>query len=110
MTNLKETIIQISLILLAAAVVILAIMPLENTNWADSIRNDAAVADDAIQSDQAQREGFNGEGAEPQIGGAIAYVASFIKIILFMGIPGLITLGVLRLTHRKQNQIVKGAT
>ena len=105
MTNFRETSIQIIIIILAAAAVILAIIPLENTSWAESLRTEMAIEEGG---EGLQQEGFRGESGEPQIGGPITYVGSFIKIMLFMGIPGLITIGVLRLTNRKPKPIAGG--
>lgn len=61
---------QVCIILFASLIVVVLSLPLANSEWA---------------------EGFGDEGGEPSAG--MAWVASFMKEAIFMGVPALITLG-----------------
>lgn len=83
MKMLKPTMI----ILIAATLVILATLPLAQTEWADGLRE--AFAN--------QLEGTEkGEGPSS----ALRYVLPFVKELLFIGIPGAILIVILRLKKR----------
>jgi hypothetical protein len=83
-------------VLVASAVIIVAILPLGNTDWADSFRGAPSV--------EAENAPVVGEGEETPLIGIVRAVDAFLKVVLFMGIPALITLGVLRRVSRKPNQ------
>ncbi len=83
MPTLRESLTSTLVIIIASAIVIFLIAPLDATEWASSMR-----------------AGAGEEGGEGMPGGIFGLVAAFIKITLLMGIPGLITLGVRRLSRR----------
>lgn len=96
MSKAKQLFIPMLGVLVASAVIIMAILPLGNTGWADSFRG--------VPSIEAENAPVVGEGEEAPLQGIVRTVDAFLKVILFMGIPALITLGVLRRVSRKPNQ------
>ncbi|MEM7346040.1 MAG: hypothetical protein AAF485_17510 [Chloroflexota bacterium] len=77
----KETLMPIVIILIASAIVVAAVLPLAQTEWADGFRTEATV--------ETSEEGFEGEDG-PTIGIAI-YILPLLKVIIFMGVGGLLT-------------------
>lgn len=85
-----QTIKQILIIILASMIMMALFMPLGQTEWAENMRNGFGA------------DGVGGEGREDPEGmrempTAVGFIAGFIKEIVVMGIPALITLGVLKL-------------
>jgi hypothetical protein len=99
MSFVKESFIPTLIILAAAALVVLASIPLAQTDWAEGFRS-----------------GFGGEGAEQvaEAGdgereggdmGAFIYLAPLIKVTILMGIGGLLTAlvwGIIKLVSRSK--------
>lgn len=84
---------QILIILLASVIVMALFMPLAQTEWAESMRNGFGAETDGMSA-----EGRKGPEGMPA---AVGFIAGFIKEIVVMGIPALITLGVLRIIRRR---------
>ncbi|MFK7769695.1 MAG: hypothetical protein AB8B55_20980 [Mariniblastus sp.] len=100
MPSLKETAWAIVFITLASAILIFAVAQLGNSGWADSVRADALAGG---KGGHGHAYSETGKSFSPLI--FIAIVAgSLLKIVFALGIPGLITLGVLRFTRRKRKR------
>ena len=84
---------QILMIILASMIVIALFLPLAQTEWADGMRSGVGQAAEGIE-----REGRQGPGDMPA---GIGFIAVFIKEIVIMGIPALITLGLLKIIKRR---------
>ena len=80
------------IILAASLIVALAILPLANTEFADSIRADTVTEGEGVE--------MGGEEGSREMPGAIRYVAGFIKEFLLMGVAGVITYTILRIVRR----------
>lgn len=87
-----QTIKQILVIVFASAIVMALFMPLAQTDWAENMRNGFGVEDEGIG-----KEGGEGPEKMREMPVAVGFVAGFIKEIVVMGIPALITLGVIKL-------------
>lgn len=85
MQTIKQTII----ILIASAIVIVGGLWLAQTEWAEGVRQNQPEAG------QLEEGELNEEDRE-NMPSSMVYVGSFIKELVLMGIPGLITLGVLK--------------
>ena len=88
---------QVGIILIVSLIVVALSLPLANTEWAEGFRVDTGEVE---EGERLGDEG--GEGGE--IAAGTALIASFMKEIIFMGIPGLITLGILKLTRRSRTK------
>lgn len=103
MPTLKESLWPIVAIIVASAIVMFAIAPLDSSEWADSMRGEFS----------AEAEGRDGEPfAEGEGGpsGILRFIGPLIKITILMGVPGLITMGILRITRRFGQRSPAGAT
>ena len=83
MSLIKEYIGPILIILAASALVVLAALPVANTDWAEGIRSDVGEAEEGA-------EGFSegDEGAPPRV---LLIVGPLIKVTILMGIGGGLT-------------------
>ena len=86
--KIRRYIIPFMSILLTGIVITLAIIPLANTSWADTLR--------AIQPIELERTPV---GNDTILTIFVRTIDAFLKVVLFMGVPAAITLGVLRLTR-----------
>ena len=89
MTIIKKYAWPTIVILVAAFIVTLAILPLDNTEFADDIRADAVI--------EGEESGEDGSRDMPE---AIRYLAGFIKEFVMMGVAGVITYTILRIVRR----------
>ena len=78
------------IILTVSALIAGLFLPLANTDWAEGMRTDANTGEN-------QEDG----GARVDMPAAFGWIMSFVKIAIFMVIPGLITLGIRRLVKGK---------
>lgn len=85
LTFLKQSVVPALIILVAAALIVIAVLPLAQTDWADSIR----TGFDGEGTDQVAET----EGGKPS--GIIVYVMSLVKVFILMGIGALLTFVVL---------------
>lgn len=95
LTFLKQSIVPTLIILAAAALVIIAVLPLAQTDWADGFRT--GFGGEGTEQ-VAEAEGFEGEDGRPS--GIIIYVMSSVKVFILMGIGALLTfvvLGIVRI-------------
>ena len=95
MKNLRNITIQVIIILAISTLIAILFLPLANTDWAEGVRTSIGAEDNET--------GFGGEigRSEPELSAAAGWIVSFVKIGLFMTIPGLITLGIRRLVKGK---------
>ncbi len=84
MPTLKDSILPIVIIIVASALVVLASMPLAQTEWADDMRGE--FVGEGAESDNA------GEGEAPPDMGVLIYIAPLIKVTLLMGIGAGLTM------------------
>lgn len=82
MKLVKENFIPTLIILLAGLIVSFAVVPLQNTEWADTIRAAASV-------DVEANEGFEGEDAPTT--GALMMLLPLVKVAIFMGVGAALT-------------------
>lgn len=94
MNTIKRVISPVLIILLAAAIMILGLTLLGDTEWADSFRGESSA--------QSVDRTVVNDASESLVSGIIRSVDAFLKVVLFMGIPALVTLGILRIISRKQ--------
>ena len=95
-TFLKESLVPTLIILVAAAVVVLAGLPLAQTDWADGMRSNFGG-----QGTEQVVEAEDSRGGEDM--GVFVYVAPLFKVTILMGIGGLLTasgLGIVKLVPR----------
>ena len=85
---------QILIIILASGIVMVLFMPLAQTEWAESMRGGFGAAG------MGAEEGDGPEGMR-EMPAAVGFIAGFIKEIVLMGIPALITLGILKIIKRR---------
>ena len=105
MPTFEEVIWAILAITLAAAIVMVAVAQLDSGAWAEGVRSEASAETQGVES-QAVGER---EGIPAPLLMIAATIGSFLKITLLLGIPGLITIGVLRLTRRNGKHAPAGA-
>lgn len=99
MPTLRESIGPIVLIMIASMLVMFAIAPLDSSEWAEGVRAD-------FLTEGGEDEPFaDGEGPP----GILLIIGPLLKITFLMGIPGLITLGILRLVRRFGKRSPAGA-
>lgn len=99
MPSLKEIAWASLFITLTSAILMFAVAQLSDSGWADSVRAEAASR--ANHSGHSVTE--NGQSISPLI--FVAMVGgSLLKIIFALGVPGLVTIGILRFTRRKRKQ------
>ena len=99
MPTLKESIWPIVAIIIASALVMFAIAPLDSSEWAESMRAE-------FSAEGGEDEPFaEGEG----LPGVLLIIGPLLKITFLMGIPGLITLSILRITRRFGKRSPAGA-
>ena len=98
MNTLKQVLTPVLIILLAAAIMIFGLTLLDNTEWADSFRGGppAQSIDRATVSEES----------ESLVDGIFRSVDAFLKVVLFMGIPALLTLRILRTINRKPKNVL----
>jgi hypothetical protein len=96
MNTLKRVTPPVLIILLAAAILIFGLTLLDNTEWADGLRGEppAQSVDRAAVSNES----------ESLTDGIIRSVDAFLKVVLFMGIPGFLTLRIVRIINRKPKE------
>ena len=96
MKTINRVIHPVLIILLAAAIMIFGLTLLDNTEWADSFRGESHTqpADRATVSKET----------ESLVDGIFRSVDAFLKVVLFMGIPALLTLRILRSVNRKPKE------
>jgi hypothetical protein len=87
---------QILIIILASVIVMAFFMPLAQTEWADSMRS-------GLGTEGMEGEGRAGPARMSKMLAAVGFIAGFIKEIVVMGIPALITLGMLKLVRKRSN-------
>jgi len=90
-TFIKESFVPTLIILVASALVILAVLPLAQTDWAETVRS----SPEHEQEDMTEEV----EHAEPP-SAVVGFVLSFIKVTIQMGICGLLTALVLWINKR----------
>ena len=105
MPTLKEVVWAILAITLAAAIVMVAVAQLDSSGWAEGVR---AEAPPATRGGESQAVGER-EGIPAPLMMIAATIGSLLKITLLLGIPGLITIGILRLTRRNGKRAPAGA-
>jgi hypothetical protein len=91
-----QTIKQILIIILASVIVMALFMPLAQTEWAEGMRS-------GFGAEGMEGEGRSGPEGMGEIPAAVGFIAGFIKEIIIMGIPALLTLGVLKLVRGRSN-------
>ena len=100
MKTFKQTIV----IFLVATLIVLAGLWLAETDWADSYRTNPAgfAAEETTENNETfvQEDGEN----RGEMSAVTGYLASFVKEAFLMGIPGLLTIGVLQLTKRSSRR------
>lgn len=84
METLKQTII----ILMASLLVVLAALPLAQTEWAEGLRNDVGHEGETAEQ---------GAGVPANMPPVMRYTLPFVKELILMGIPGLLAYGILQL-------------
>ena len=99
MPTLKESIWPIILIIIASTIIMLAIAPLDSSEWAEGMRADFSAETESEPS---------ADGERPS--GIFMLIGPLIKITILMGIPGLITIGILRITRRFGKRSPAGAS
>ena len=100
MKLLKENLMPALIILLAGLLVSFAAVPLQNTEWAQSTR-----AEVSSEGGASEALGEEGEPASEVPGGVFTMILPLVKVIIFMGIGGLLTalaLWTIRLFKRPQ--------
>lgn len=85
MTTIKENLVPSLILIIAALVVAIASIPLQNTEWAEGIRAGFEAGETV-----AGAEGEAGETDPPDIGVAI-YFLPLVKVSLLMGIGAFFT-------------------
>ena len=98
MNTLKQVLTPVLIILLAAAIMIFGLTLLDNTEWADSFRGGPPA--------QSVERTMDSEENESLADGMIRSVDAFLKVVLFMGIPALLTLRILRTINRKPKNVL----
>lgn len=101
MPTFREAIWPIIAVIIASAIIMFALDLLDNSDWADSMRAGISVEAEGGEGD------FTEEGESPI--NILSIIGPLLKITIFMGLPGLITLAVLRLTRRFGKQSAAGA-
>ena len=99
MLTLRQSIGPIVAIIIASALMMFAIAPLDSSEWAESVRA-------GFSAEEGEGEPF-AEGEGPS--GILLVIGPLLKITFLMGIPGLITLGILRLVRRFGKRSPAGA-
>ena len=98
MKILKNILIPSIIILIAAALVIFAALPLASTEWADSFRVENEL------SSNSEREAIEQEGENaPAI---LMVILPLIKVTIFMGVGALLTIFIRRLSSLRKSQAV----
>jgi len=92
---------QVAIILLAGLVVVAIALPLANTEWAEGLRTEAGVVEEGFGAEEGTLAGEE-EGREMSSG--VMLVMPIMKQVFLMGIPGLITFGILKLTRRSRGK------
>ncbi len=98
MNALKRILTPVLIILLAAAIMIFGLTLLDNTEWADSFRGGPPA--------QSVERTMDSEENESLADGMIRSVDAFLKVVLFMGIPALLTLRILQTINRKPKNVL----
>ncbi|MDM8528077.1 hypothetical protein QUF58_07660 [Anaerolineales bacterium HSG24] len=93
-TFIKESFVPTLIILVASALVILAVLPLAQTDWAETVRSSPEHEQEDME--QMTEEGEHAEHPSTVVG----FVLSFIKVTIQMGIGGLLTALVLWISKR----------
>lgn len=88
---------QILIIILASVIVMALFMPLVQTEWAESMRT-------GFSAEGMGTEGREGPEGMREMPPGIGFIAGFIKEIVVMGIPAMITLGMLKLIRERSRQ------
>ncbi len=88
MNILKNTLIPTIIILLAAALVVIAALPLAETEWANSFRVENELGD---SSEPFEREGENAPAV-------LMFILPLVKVTIFMGVGVLLTTLIRRFT------------
>ena len=96
MKTIERVIFPVLIILSMAAVMILGLTLLDDTNWADGFRGEPHT--------QSAGEAMVGEESESLVDGILRSVDAFLKVVLFMGIPALFTLRIVRIINRKPKE------
>ncbi|MDM8520129.1 hypothetical protein QUF64_08785 [Anaerolineales bacterium HSG6] len=100
-TFIKESFVPTLIILVASALVILAVLPLAQTDWAETVRS-------SPEHEQEDMEPSSAEGEYAELPFAIVgFVLSFIKVTMQMGIGGLLTALVLWIS-KKIRHVLQG--
>ena len=109
MPSRKDTVLAILFITLASAIMMFAVMQLDSSAWAEGVRADSSAEITPTENEAT----FEGEdelaGIPAPLRIVVTSVASLLKITLLMGIPGLITLAVLRRADRSKDRPPAGA-
>ncbi len=104
MPTLKETLLAILFITFASAIMMLAVAQLDSSAWAEGVRAEYSAETTGEGEASGEFEGMSGP-----LMLLAATVGSALKITLLMGLPGLITIGVLRLVNRNGKRSPAGA-
>lgn len=99
MPTLKEAVWAILAIAFASAIVMIAVAQLDSSAWAEGMRAEALAATQLGENQVSENQAM-GEGIPAPLMMVAVTVGSLLKITLLMGLPGLITIGVLRLKRR----------
>ena len=98
----------IIVLVIFATGIILAVRPLQDSQWADSVRkkNKEPHAPQApIESNSETAEASDSiDRRQRKIPGGLIYVLPFVKEAVMMGVPALITLGILALLRRRKRR------
>lgn len=105
MTTIKNNLVPALLILFAGLIIGFAAVPLENTEWAESIRAGVGIGGEG-------GEGLAGEGQSPA--SVVALIGPLIKVAALMGIGALLTalglwlIRMVRQTGSGRGEVVEG--
>ncbi len=100
MPSVKEIFSGILGIIIASALLMLAVVQLDSSGWAEAVRTSVST-EAQISEGQAENEG---EGIPESLMFLVEIVGSILRLIILIGIPGLITLGILRLIERNKKR------
>ncbi len=93
-TIIKQT----TIILILSLGLVLAVLPLANTEWAQNMRMKSEQ--DTRSNERNQR----GESSHPQeFPSVLRYTLPFAKELVLMGLPGLFTLGILGFARKRRH-------
>jgi len=87
MNVLKENLLPTLIILLAALLVSFAVLPLQNSEWADGFR----VGSESGVAEQSAEGAATAASEEPPIAGVAQILLPLVKVAAIMGIGGLLT-------------------